>query len=224
VNPYLRWPWRVIHCPTGKQSRYCTAERCLPPWRKNLPSTASGSSNIHSALLHTTPSHINARSCALANAIHKQAVCPDVIHFLPSHLHHVKPVESHFVHPRLRLRQGARVRTQQEEQQQQPVSSGKQTGPKVPSLEHGCVREAGGGQHLDGSLVRRAGAEVELQNLRSVGQAEDAPAELQDHCDEGGGAGKPVLRPIGVGVGAWAGEGEGEEGVLGVEDENVRRR
>jgi hypothetical protein len=77
---------------------------------------------------------------------------------------------------------------------------------------------------LDGSLVRRAGAEVELQNLRSVGQAEDAPAELQDHCDEGGGAGKPVLRPIGVGVGAWAGEGEGEEGVLGVEDENVRRR
>jgi hypothetical protein len=58
---------------------------------------ASGSSNINSVLLHTTPSHINARSCALANAIHKQAVCPDVIHFLPPHQHHVKPVNSHFV-------------------------------------------------------------------------------------------------------------------------------
>jgi hypothetical protein len=41
---------------------------------------------------------------------------------------------------------------------------------------------------------------VEFQKLRAV-----RPAELEDHYDEGGGAGESVLRPIGDGDGAWAG-------------------
>jgi len=98
----------------------------------------------------------------------------------------------------------------------------------VPPIERGGVWEAGGGKHLDClALALRAGAEAELEQLRAVGQAKEAAAEFEDARDEGGGAGEGVLGPVGTGgagIGVWVGEGEGEEGVPGVEDEEVGRR
>jgi len=100
----------------------------------------------------------------------------------------------------------------------------------VPPFERGGVWEAGGGKHLDGlAPALRAGAEAELEQLRAVGQAKEAAAEFEDARDEGRGAGEGVLGPVGTGgawIGVWVGEGEGEgeEGVPGVEDEEVGRR
>lgn len=99
--------------------------------------------------------------------------------------------------------------------------------PESQSVECGGVREAGGWQQLDG-LVRRGATKVELQYLRAVGQTEDAPTEFEDGCDDGGGAGEGVLGPVGAGVvvvGDWMlGEGEREEGVHGVEEQEVGGR
>jgi hypothetical protein len=98
----------------------------------------------------------------------------------------------------------------------------------VPPFERGGVWEAGSGKHLDGlALALRAGAEAELEQLREVGQAKDAAAESEDARDKGRRAGEAVLGPVETGgawIGVWVGEGEGEEGVLGVEDEEVGRR
>jgi hypothetical protein len=107
-----------------------------------------------------------------------------------------------------------------EEHQQETVPGHDQMRPEVGSVECGGVREAGGWQHSDGR-GQRGGviAEVELQYLGAVGQAEEAAAEFEDGGDEGGGAGEGVLDPFGAGV-AGA-EGEREEGVLGVEEEEV---
>lgn len=56
-----------------------------------------------------------------------------------------------------------------------------------------------------------------LQQLRAVGDAEDAAAEIDHGCHDGGLVGEPVVRPLRCWV--WCREGEGEEGVLGDEQE-----
>lgn len=91
---------------------------------------------------------------------------------------------------------------------------------EVPPVERADLREAGGVQHL-GGFVRRVGIEVELQQLRAIGQAEDAPAEFEDGSNEGGGTGEAVLGPIEARVVARVAHGEGEEGVLGMEEEEA---
>jgi len=65
-----------------------------------------------------------------------------------------------------------------------------------------------------------SGAAAELQQLRVVGDAEDAAAEVDDERDEGGQAGEAVVRPLrGAGVGgrrgAPTGHGCGAGGGMG---------
>jgi hypothetical protein len=114
----------------------------------------------------------------------------------------------------------AQFRPHHEEHQEQSITGGDQMRAEVPPVERADLREAGGVQHL-GGFVRRVGIEVELQQLRAIGQAEDAPAEFEDGSNEGGGTGEAVLGPIEARVVARVAHGEGEEGVLGMEEEEA---